>query len=207
MKHPKLAIFIFCLTLVVGAAYAASSVNVTVRAVVPSSLDLSTSIRSAPPNADPFGPGSAAETSIDFGTLTFDTTNNIWVASKYFTVFLVPTSSGRSYVVQQTNSGVVSGSDNLNNNLIMTPDYQTADVLGSAAQGPMPAGDSLGPAALSFGTNRIIYNGNAGQSRIVRAYYGLSTGAAGEPAGAQPITVDTPSGTYTGTITFSVVLS
>jgi len=88
----------------------------------------------------------------------------------------------------------------------MTPDYQTADLIAGTPQGQMPAGDSFGTKDLSFGTNKVIYNGNAGLSRIARSYYGLATGAAGEPAGALPITTNKPSGTYTGTVIFSVVL-
>lgn len=208
MKRYIMLTFFVCLVCIGGMVFAASTVNVTVRAVVPSSLDLTTSIRSAPPGGDPYGPGSADATSLDFGTLTFDTTNNIWVASKYFSVFLIASTSGRAYTLQQTNNGVVStGTNNLNSNLIMTPDYQSADQLGGSPQGLMPAGDSLGSASLSLGTNRIIYNGVAGQTRIVRAYYGIATGAAGEPTGAQPVTTNQPAGTYTGTIIFSVVLS
>jgi hypothetical protein len=187
-------------------AFAASTADVTVRAVVPSSLDLALAIRSAPPGGDPYGPGSAVATSIDFGTLTFDATNNIWVPSQYFAVFLTASTSGRAYTIQQTNSGVVATGDNLNTNMIMTPDYQANDQIAGVAQGAIPAGDSVGSAALSFGTNRVIYNGNSGLSRITRAYYGLSTGAAGEPAGALPITSNKQAGTYTGNITFSVVL-
>jgi hypothetical protein len=70
----------------------------------------------------------------------------------------------------------------------------------------MPAGDSLGAASLSYGTNKVIYNGDSGQSRIVRSYYGIATGAAGEPTGALPFTIGKPAGTYAGTVTFSVVL-
>ena len=189
-----------------GMAFAATTVNVAVKAVVPSSLALTSSIRSAAPGQDPFGPGSADATTIDFGTLTFDTTNNIWVASKYFAVFLIATTSGRPYVIQQTNSGIASGASNLNANMLMTPDYQSADKLGTTAQGLIPAGDSVGPATLSFGTNKHIYDSTSGLSRIVRAYYGLATGAPGEPTGSAPITTNKLSGTYSGSITFSVVL-
>ncbi|MDD4183353.1 MAG: hypothetical protein PHT53_06000 [Candidatus Omnitrophica bacterium] len=207
MKRFMYILLFVCLISLNGLAYAASTADVTVRAVVPSTLELSYWIRSAPAGADPYGPGSADATSLDYGTLTFDTTNSIWVASDYFTVFLLPATSGRAYTVQQTNNGVVStGGNDLNNHLIMTPDYITADTIGGIAQGAMPAGDSLGSASLSYGTNKVIYNGNSGESRIIRSYYGLSTGAAGEPTGALPITTSKPAGTYTGTVTFSVVL-
>lgn len=201
------AVVLCAVMLIAGSpVFAGSTVNVSVRAVVPSTLELSTWIRSAGPGVDPYGPGSADATSLDFGTLTFDTVNSIWVADKYFTVFLLATTSGRAYTIQQTNNGVTSTGGNLNSNLLMTPDYQTADKIGNVAQGLLPAGDSIGAKSLSYGTNKVIYNGNSGESRIARSYYGLATGAAGEPAGSLPITTNKPAGTYTGTVTFSVVL-
>ena len=186
---------------------AATTASVGVQATVPQQLELSSWIRYAPPGVDPYGTGSGDATSLDFGTLAFDDTYNIWTASKYFTVFLRATSSGRPYRIEQTNTGFVLGSTTLNNNLIVTPDYQSADeIVSGTAQGAIPSGDSYGAKDLALGTNKVIYNGTAGLARIARAYYGLATGETGEPSGAEPITGDQISGTYAGTITFSVVL-
>ena len=194
------------LVLSIGLCFADSTVNVDVRARVPEELELTHYIRYAPPGGDPYGPGSGDATSIDFGTLSWNDINNIWVANEYFTVFLIANSSGRAYRIQQSSLGLASGGADLNNNLLMTPDYQENDELGGNPQGAMPAGDSLGAADLAFGINKAIYNGDAGLSRIIRCYYGLATGAPGEPAGAEPIISDQLSGAYTGTITFSLVL-
>ena len=60
-----IAIFV-SLLLMSTLAFAASTADVTVSAVVPSSLDLTATIRSAPPGVDPYGPGSATATSINF---------------------------------------------------------------------------------------------------------------------------------------------
>ncbi|MBD3264720.1 MAG: hypothetical protein GF375_06430 [Candidatus Omnitrophica bacterium] len=203
--------FLACLTAAIlvlsgSFSFAATTVNVSVRAVVPSTLELSHWIRYAPPGGDPYGSGSGDATSLDFGTLQWNDEFGIWTANKYFTVFLVANSSGRAYRIQQSCSGFAMGGSNLNDSLTMSPDYQAADELGGSAQGSMPSGDSLGSSTLAVGTNKVIYNGNAGLARIVRAYYGLATGAGGDPAGSEPITGDQPSGTYNGTITFSVVI-
>ena len=202
----KLLVFGF-LFIPAAASYALPTADVDVRAVVPEQLDLAVTVRKVPASQEPYGPGSSEVSSIDFGTLAFDDTNNIFVSNDYFSVFLVATTSGRAYRIQQTNNGVIStGGGDLNNNLVLTPDYQAADEIGGNPQGTLPGGDSLGSAQLSFGAGKVIYNGNAGLSRRVRAYYGIATGAAGEPAGAEPITTNKLAGTYTGTVTFSVVL-
>ena len=186
---------------------AATTASVGVQATVPQMLELSSWIRYALPGGDPYGTGSGDATSLNFGTLVFDDTYNIWTATKYFTVFLLAASSGRPYRIQQTNTGFTLGTTDLNNNLIMTPDYIAADqIISGTPQGSMPSGDSFGAKGLAYATNKVIYNGNSGLSRIVRAYYGLATGDSGEPSGAEPITGDQLSGTYAGTITFSVVL-
>lgn len=207
----KKLIAILVLIAIVGSTSicpAATTANVGVQATVPQMLELSSWIRYALPGSDPYGStGSGDATSLDFGTLVFDDTYNIWTATKYFTVFLLAASSGRPYRIQQTNTGFALGITNLNNNLIMTPDYQAGDeIISGTAQGSMPSEDSYGAKTLALGDNKVVYNGNSGKSRIVRARYGLATGDSGEPSGAEPITGDQLSGTYTGTITFSVVL-
>ena len=207
MKKVMAALIVFSLVSAGVISFAATTASVGVEATVPQELELTSWIRSAPAGGDPYGTGSADATSFNFGTLTKDTTYGIWTSDRYFSVFLLASTSGRDYRMQQTCTNFLSGSQSLNDSLIMTPDYQTADeIVDGTAQGSMPGGDSLGSASLAVGVNKVIYNGNAGLSRIVRAYYGLATGAASEPAGAEPITADQVSGTYTGTITFSVVL-
>ena len=186
---------------------AASTASVGIQATVPEQLELVSWIRYAPPGVDPYGTGSGDATSLDFGTLVFDDTYNIWKPTRYFTVFLLASSSGRPYRIQQTNIGFSLGATELNDNLIVTPDYQSGDeIVTGTSQGAIPGGDSYGAKDLALGVNKVIYNGNAGLSRIARAYYGLATGESGEPTGAEPITADQLSGTYSGTITFSAVL-
>lgn len=185
-----------------------STTTVGVEAFIQPRLELSGWIRSAPPKVDPYGEGSGSALNLDFGPLEFDSEYHVCTATKYFTVFLMATSSGRPYRIEQTNTGFSFGTTDLNNSLIMTPDYQTKDeIITGKPQGSMPSGDSFGTAGLAFGDNKVIYNGNSGKARIARAYYGLSTGDAdNEPAGAEPITGDQLTGTYSGTILFSVVL-
>jgi len=185
---------------------AASTASVGVTATVPRQLELGSWIRYAPPGVDPYGTGSGNATSLNFGTLVYDNANGIWTATKYFTVFLLASSSGRPYRIQQTNSGFSKGSTNLNNSLIVTPDYIAEDeIVTGVPQGSIGT-DSYGSKSLALAVNKVIYNGNTGRARIARAYYGLATGETGEPSGSEPITGDQVSGTYSGTITFTVAL-
>lgn len=206
----KLILKLMAVTLLVflpAGAYAASSADVDVQAVVPELLDLSVTVREVPASATgPYDAGTTEVTLMDFGTLELDPVNNIFVADKYFTVFLAASTSGRAYRIEQTNNGVVSGGDNLNDNIIMTPDYQSGDEIDGSAQGAIPSGDSFGSAQLSVGSSKLIYNGSSGQTRIARAYYGIATGDAGEPSAASPVTLNQQAGTYSGTVTFTVVL-
>lgn len=185
--------------------WAGSTASIGVQAQIPQQLELSYWIRYAPPGGDPYGSGSGDATSINFGKLSWDDTNGIWVADKYYTVFLVARTSGRPYRIVQTCTGLVNGSYKLDDSFVVTPDYQANDEWsGGQPQGPMPSGDSLGTSGLAVATNKVIYNGNSGKTRIIRAYYGLATGEPGKPG--KPITGDQPSGTYTGTVTFTVTL-
>ena len=128
---------------------AASTVSVGVTATVPEQLELGSWIRYAPPGGDPYGQGSGDATSLNFGTLVYDDTNGIWTAAKYFTVFLLASSSGRPYRIQQTNIGFSKGSTNLNSSLIVTPGYQPEDKIGGVAQGSIGS-DSYGSESLAL---------------------------------------------------------
>ena len=148
----KKLIVILVLISLVGSANicsAGTTASVGVQATVPQQLELSSWIRYAPPGVDPYGSGSGDATSLDFGTLVFDDTYNLWTASKYFTVFLLASSSGRPYRIQQTNIGFSKGSTNLNSSLIVTPGYQPEDKIGGVAQGSIGS-DSYGSESLAL---------------------------------------------------------
>ncbi len=187
----------------------AQTVTLNVNASVPESLELSYWIRWAEPGQDPYEYGHSGDaTALDFGTLEWNSSLGMWTASRYFTVFLVARTSGRPYQIKQTCTGLVSGTDNLNESFVMTPDYIPEDEFqwpgGSAAQGPIPDGDSYGKADIAWGSGKIVYDSNSGKSRIVRVYYGLATGEPGKPG--KPITGDYPAGNYTGTVVFTLTL-
>ena len=67
----------------------------------------------------------------------------------------------------------------------------------------MPSGDGLGTASLATATDKLLYDGNAGEARIIRAYYGISTGATGTPG--VPVTGDQLGGAYSGQVQLRIV--
>jgi hypothetical protein len=192
-----------------------NSASVPVNVQIPMMLELNYWIRSCPSDSTPYGSGSIDAQDVSFGNLVWSDANKIWMADKYFTVFLVAMTSGRPYQIRQscTNFASPSAGQNLNNTLLMTPDYKAEDLWTandpSSKQGDMGS-DRLGNKDLAYGADKLIYNSSGVTGpRIVRCYYGMATGdpSAHEPAAAQVLTGKSPSGEYNGILTFSLVLN
>ncbi|MBU1367765.1 MAG: hypothetical protein KJ711_08125, partial [Candidatus Omnitrophica bacterium] len=176
---------------------------------LPESLELSYWLRWAKGGLDPYEFGYSGDASgIDFGPLEWNETLKLWTANRYYIVFLIARTSGRPYQINQSSTGLVSGASNLNNSFVVTPDYIAEDEIkwsgGGVAQGHMPSGDSLGQEGLAAQGERIIYSSNSGKSKIVRAYYGLSTGEEGKPG--KPVTGEHQAGNYSGAVAFTLTL-
>ena len=142
----------------------------------------------------------------------------------YFTVTLTATTSGRPYKITQTCAGVVNAANgaNLNKSFTMAPyydaDYQLVwpgQTGNPPAQGPQPTGSSPMPApSLAVGANLLIYSSDpAGISKMISCAYGFATGntdstkGSVDPASAVALTnANAVAGSYSGAITFSVVL-
>jgi len=194
---------------------AASLASVQVQAQIPQMLELDYWIRSCPSDSTPYGTGSSDAVDMAFGRLNWSDQNKIWLADKYFTVFLVASTSGRPYQIRQDCTGFVSPSTGktLNNTLLMTPDYKEADRFSAndpaSAQGQFGLGDKIGSKNMAVGANKLIFDSPSGVGpKIIRCYYGLATGdpAAQEPAGTEVLTGKVPAGDYSGIVTFSLVL-
>jgi len=207
-KRSVLLVMLVCFLAITGKAQDGSvnNTSVNVSAVVPESFELTSWIRWAKPGQDPYEFGFSGDASaIDFGPLEWNGDLGIWQPTKYFTVFLLARSSGRSYQIKQTSTGLFSGTSNLNNSFTVTPDYVSDDEFSAGQpQGSIPAGDSYGTAGLAASGEKVVYDSGTGQSRIVRAYYGLSTGEPGKPGEA--ISGDYPAGTYSGSVSFTLTL-
>jgi hypothetical protein len=184
---------------------------------VPETFELTYWILSVPKDSkDPYGSGvlDVTQEGMNFGDLTKDDVNNILVADHYFAVFLLPQTRGRRYLLTQTSSGIVNennGSIDLNASLIMAPLFRPEDELGGIPQGDKRPMDIIyDTPTLSYGGDKPIFNCLSGEDFIVRCYYGIATGNktnnnfAIDPAGAKPVDYNKLSGTYRGTITFTL---
>ncbi|MFC1514878.1 hypothetical protein ACFL5X_03155 [Candidatus Omnitrophota bacterium] len=207
MKTLKILVIFGLFIIVAQCSFAQTTAAIGVNAVVDPQFELTYWMREAPPGAYPED-GSDAD-SIVFDNLQWDPTNHIWTASRYYTVFMIATTAGQPYEIEQTCVGLtrVGGGGDLNDSFIVTPGYEILDRWDGddplTAQGAMPGGDNYGTPGLAVTTNKLLYDGNSGLARIARAYYGLSTGEPGTPG--SPVTGDQLSGTYTGNVIITLV--
>lgn len=214
------ALFLGVITMVLlgaGICIAADIVNISATAVVPSSSpEISVVIRKftdGNPDNNPWT-GSTEVSSMGFGTLTNAGSAGVWYSQAGFCVVIYAQPYGKPYEIKSTCLGLTSGANSLPaGSFGLTPVYSANDEWvwpgGSAAQGAMPAGASLGSAGLAIASNKLVYSSESGTAtaRIIQAYYGLPPYAAGgaDPfPGYQPIPLTQAPGTYTGTVTITI---
>lgn len=163
-------------------------------------------------------------TSMDFGQLThvLDTGEDagLWFSASYYCVLIYTTSFGHRYEIKSTCAGLTSGANSLPaGSFGVTPQYRPEDMWvwpgGSAAQGSQPALSLLGTAGSAVATDKLIYRSEPGASnRIIRAFYSLPNAKISPCGGGSPvdpfpgyasIPLSQAAGTYSGTVTISIV--
>lgn len=202
-------------------ANAAFCADVTVSAQVPAATPEVTVVvkELTTPNQDP-STGTTV-TSMNFGELTHTLAGggeaNVWYSQKYYGVLIYANSFGNQYDIRSTCGGLASGGNSLpTGSFGITPGYSSADRFDGAdpstAQGVQPAGSSLGsagPAITGLGSFNSVYTSEvAGSNKILRAFYslpGYAAGGASPFSGYDPIPLSQPAGTYTGTVTITIV--
>jgi hypothetical protein len=153
-------------------------------------------------------------TAMDFGELTHtnadETDAGVWFSQKYFCVFIFTTSYGNKYEVRSTCTGLSSGANTLpGGSFMLTPGYAKDDEWSKGnAQGEMPTDAVLGDVSSAVKTDQLVYRSEvASTNRIIRAFYslpGYKSGGADPYDGYEPIKLDQPAGTYSGTVTISI---
>ena len=135
-------------------------------------------------------------TSISFGTLVWDTVNHIFLPASYFAVDIgVTDNSGTAWTVTHTRASLAGQGTNLNNKVNVSFNKQTSDTVGTELQ------------KVSFGNSQsIAYTKAQLSGGWLRIYYGVGTGDPAKPdtPGVTPIGLDTPAGTYNGTVTITL---
>ncbi len=191
----KMKNILICMVFVVVAfcatnAWAASSQTVTVNATVPTVTGgLTVSVSKVT------GDVWTAATSISFGTLVWDTVNKIFLPASYYAVDIgVTDNSGTAWTVTHTRASLANGTNNLNNKVNVSFNKQTSSTVSTELQ------------KVSFAnSNNVAYTKAQLAGGWLRIYYGVGTGEAGKDApGVTPIGLDTPAGTYTGSVTITL---
>ncbi|MDD5060071.1 MAG: hypothetical protein PHY35_02995 [Candidatus Omnitrophica bacterium] len=137
------------------------------------------------------------QTSISFGTLTWDPTNSIFLAPAYYAVDVgVTDNSGTAWTVTHTRSSLArTGGGNLDNKVNVTFMKQTSSTVATQLQ------------KVSYGnSNNVAYTKAQLSGGWLRIYYGVGTGDPADPdaPGVTPIGLDTAAGTYNGSITITL---
>lgn len=136
------------------------------------------------------------QTLINFGTLVYDPLTNIFLPDSYYAVDIgVTDNSGTAWTVTHTRNSLVSGANNLDSKVNVAFNKQTSSTVGTELS-KFSFGDSN---AKAF-TKAMLLGG------WLRIYYGIGTGDPAKPdaSGVTPIGLDTPAGTYTGSVTITL---
>ncbi len=186
--------------------------------------------------SDPFTQGIIQTSpSFNFGTLrkVTDAAGNVLYmrGQFYYYVLMIAATSGRRYKISETGTQLTSATGGTlpRESVLLIPDYQWLDQLGGVAQGAPPTGASVGPATSASNTDSLVYQSDTGGlARLVRAIVTIGGPAAGDTSPSNfslghngsigsgikqsfalwtPITPNQASGTYTGTMTFTLVLN
>lgn len=136
-------------------------------------------------------------TSISFGTLAWDPTNHIFLPNCYYAADIgVVDNSGTVWTVTHTRTSLAgSAGGNLDNKVNVSFNKQTDDTHGTELQ------------KVSYGNSQsIAYTKTQLSGGWLRIYYGVGTGDPAHPdaPGVTPIGLDTPAGTYNGTVTITL---
>ncbi|HAJ56879.1 MAG TPA: hypothetical protein DCL35_03810 [Candidatus Omnitrophica bacterium] len=224
---------VYAQTSATGPSGAASA---TVPQVLEFTLSRVVRMNSAAGDTNPFTQGTVLTSpSFNFGTLARvnDAEGNFLYmrGEYYYYILMIAATSGRRYKITETGTQLTGPGGVLlpKESVLLVPDYQWLDTLGTVAQGAPPGNASVGPVASASNTGSLVYQSDtAGLGRLVRSVIAISgpgagsaypsnyslgfNGAVGQGAKQEytawkAITPDQPSGAYSGTITFTLVLN
>jgi len=197
---------------------ASTTTTVSATAAVIAELNLTVSIiRVNSNNTDSYTDDmwdTAPSTSMAFGTLTHLLADGseaglFFSRPYYYVAFLGGFTSGRKFKIQSTCAGL-TGPTTITKGFGVTyldGDPKKAD--GSPVNSD-PMEGTLGTPGSAVATNKLLYDsGPTGASRVITAYFGIppyQAGGADPFPGFEPIPVDTPGGSYSGNVIFTLTL-
>ncbi len=175
-------------------AWAATSQTINVSATVPTMTGgLSVTVSSVNGTGTPvFTPA----TSISFGTLAWNATNHIFLPANYFAVDIgVTDNSTTAWTITHTRTSLAGNGSNLDSKVNVSFNKQTSSTASTELQ------------KVSYGNSQSVsYTKAQLAGGWLRIYYGVGTGDPTKPdaTGVTPIGLDTPAGTYNGTVTITL---
>ena len=202
----------------VTSGYAATSATVSATAAVVSELTLTASVfqvdsrGTTDPSDDVFG--TSPVTTMTFGNLTHLLSTGadaglLYSTPFYYVALLGGFTSGRKYRIQSSCAGLVGPTRTLTQGFGVTNlDGDPKQANGTSINAAAMTG-TLGTPGSATVINKVLYDsGAAGDSRVIRADFGIPpfSTAGTLPGDLQPIPESTPAGTYTGNVTFTIVL-
>jgi hypothetical protein len=197
----KLSTVLASLLLVSQAAMAQTSQSLTVSASIPTPTSLVLTVNTYNASNNSLVSSSTSATTIPFGTLTFNSTNNVYLPTNYFGVILGTNGAGTPIVnVTYSEGANPNGSSNgLGTKTMAT--FVTVNANNNTETTSSIGKKTLGSLTGTTGELSTIPSGS-----YEKVYVGVCTGNSGTDAtGCAPFTTTDAGGTYTGTLTFTAV--
>ncbi|MFA5199281.1 MAG: hypothetical protein WC432_07050 [Candidatus Omnitrophota bacterium] len=169
-------------------AFASTSQTVNVSATVPTTNGLSVDIHKV------IGSAWTTATAINFGTLTWDSTDNIFRpldGASFVLDVNITENSGTSWTVTHNRSSLVSGSNNIDNNVNV-----------SFVKATTSSESDLEKVSF-YNSDGKIFTKETLSDGWLRIYYGIASGS-DDASGVTPLGASTVAGTYTGSVTLTL---
>ena len=194
---------------VLGLVFAGDSVQKYIKAHIDPQDGLSVTIHNVNSSNDQWDP--TPVNNIDFGTLTYDSDNGIFLPDHYCVMDVGVLSNAANWTVSHTvNSSFSNGTDNLDHNVVVT--FVKTEKADTNNDGIIEDNETKDTelAQVSYANSIKSFSESDLSGGWLRIYYGIATGELDqngnktEPADTSPITIDKSSGDYTGSITITL---
>lgn len=171
-----------------------------------------------------------ATSGFDFGTLVYSSTEGYFTGADFYVSLMTPVTSGRPFRITMTGTSLTGSTGQIPDNAFLNiPDYQYLDEIPQGtAQDAMPADAFCGSVSSAVGTHTVYEDGGTtGETRIVRGIVAISgppvgesypvnysrghdgatgVGTKNEFSSWAPVTTNSPSGDFVGSVTYTLSL-
>ncbi len=192
---------------IAGSVFAGDSKTIQISAHIESQDGLSITIHNVDADTDEWD--STPVSSIDFGTLTYDSNLGIFLPNHYCVIDVGVLSNVSNWTVSHTvDSSFTNGTDNLDHNVVVT--FVKTEQVDTDNDGTPDSTSDTEITQVSYANSIQSFTKTQLSGGWLRIYYGIATGELDqygnkiEPADTSPITIDKSAGNYTGSITITL---